>query len=104
MIEPSLREKKRYIVIETLKEHAYDEIKSNIYKECLAFLGEKGTGELGLLFLKEHWNKRFGIIRVNHKKVNEFKMVIGLTKEIKAKTIKTTGSLKKAKKIIGMNK
>ena len=45
MIEPALREKKRYIVIETLEEQSYKEVKDNIYKESLAFLGEKGTGE-----------------------------------------------------------
>ena len=97
MIEPSLREKKRYIVFETMKEQTYDKIKSKLYKESLAFLGEKGTGELGLIFLPEHWSGQRGVVRVNHQKVNEFKVILGLIKNLKAKTIKTTGSLKKAK-------
>ena len=95
MIEPALREKKRYVVIETLEKKTYQEVKKNIYKEILAFLGEKGTGEMGLIFLPEHWNGRKGIIRVNNQKVNELKVVLGLIKEMKTKTIKTTGSLKK---------
>lgn len=100
MLEPALREKKRYVVFETLKKRPYNEVKGKLYKELLAFLGEKGTGEMGLIFLPEHWKGQRGVIRVSHKKVNELKMIIGLIKEMKAKTIKTTGSLKKAKKLM----
>jgi len=97
MIEPSLREKKRYYVIETLNKSRYPEVKDNLYKTALEFLGEKGTGELGLIFLNEHWNGKKGIIRVSIKKGNEFKTVLGLM-SLKTKTIKTTGSLIKSKK------
>jgi len=100
MIEPALREKKRYIIFETLKERPYNEVKSKVYKGALAFLGEKGTGEMGLIFLPEHWTGRRGVIRVSHKKTNELKIILGLNNEMKAKTIKTTGSLKKAKTIM----
>ncbi|HLE06683.1 MAG TPA: Rpp14/Pop5 family protein [Candidatus Nanoarchaeia archaeon] len=104
MIQSSLREKKRYIIIETIKPATYEEVKDNLYKECLAFLGEKGLGELGLIFLPEHWFKQKGIVRVSHKKTNEFKMVIGLLKAIPTKTVKTTGSLQKAKELIKVMK
>ncbi len=100
MLEPALREKKRYVVFGTLKEWSYNEVKDKIYKECLAFLGEKGTGEMGLVFLPEHWNKKKGVIRVNYLMANELKVVLGLVKDLKTKTIKTTGSLQKAKKIM----
>ncbi|MBD3312525.1 hypothetical protein GF352_03675 [archaeon] len=100
MLEPALREKKRYIIIETRKKRTYKEVKSKLYKESLAFLGEKGTGEMGLIFLPEHWNGKRGVVRVSHKKTSELKMIIGLIKGLKTKTIKTTGSLKKAKKIM----
>ena len=103
MIEPALRERKRYIVIETIKEVDYKTLKDNIYKECLVFYGEKGTGEIGLIFLKEHWNGRRGIVRVNNKKTNEFKFILGLL-AFKTKTIKTSGSLKKAKSIMELKK
>ncbi len=103
MIEPSLREKKRYIIIETMNKIDFETIKDNIYKECFAFLGDKGTGELGLIFLKEFWNDKRGIIRVNHKKTNEFKMILGFL-GVKTKTIKTSGSLKKAKKFMELKK
>ena len=98
MIEPALREKKRYVIIETIERVSYNELKSNLYKESLAFLGEKGTGELGLIFLPEHWNGLKGVLRVSHKKTNELKTILGLM-SIKTKTIKTTGSLKKAKEL-----
>lgn len=100
MIEPGLRERKRYIVFETRKKKTFSEVKSKIYKAAIAFLGEKGLGETGLIFLKEHWIGQKGIIRASHKKVDELKFILGLTSELKAKTIKTTGSLKKAKKRI----
>jgi RNase P/RNase MRP subunit POP5 len=104
MIEPALREKKRYVVFEVSKEKTAREVRSKLYKEALAFLGEKGLGEMGLMFLPEYWDGRIGVIRVNHKKVNELKMVLGLIKGMETKTIKTTGSLKKTKKIIKENK
>jgi|GEM_PF-1363359 len=100
MIEPVLREKKRYIVFETMKEQSYEVVKSKVYKESLAFLGEKGTGEMGLIFLPEHWNGHRGVIRVNHNKTNELKVVLGLIKGMKTKTIKTTGSLKKTRELM----
>ncbi|MFA5405891.1 MAG: Rpp14/Pop5 family protein [Candidatus Nanoarchaeia archaeon] len=100
MLDPALREKKRYVVFETLEDKAYETVKDNIYKESLAFLGEKGTGEMGLIFLPEHWSNKRGIVRVNYLMVNELKIVLGLIKGMKTKTIKTTGSLKKAKKIM----
>lgn len=100
MIEPVLREKKRYVIFEVDKKVDYETIKEKIFKEALAFLGQKGTGEIGLLFPPELWNGKKGIIRVKHNMVNELKVILGLIKEYKIKPLKTTGTLKKAKKIM----
>ncbi len=100
MIEPVLREKKRYVIFEVEKKMDYDTIKEKIFKEALTFLGQKGTGEAGLILLPELWNGRRGVIRVKHNMVNELKVVLGLIKGCKIKPLKTTGTLKKAKKIM----
>ena len=100
MIEPVLREKKRYVVFEIEGRTDYETIKEKIFKEALTFLGQKGTGEAGIIFLPELWNGRRGVIRVKHKMVNELKITLGLIKDYNIKPVKTTGTLKKAKKIM----
>ncbi len=100
MIEPALREKKRYVIIKTNKKVDFNQLKENIYKELIAFLGVKGTGEMNLLILPELWREDKGVIKVKHDKVNELKFVLGLITNFKTKTIKTTGSLTKAKRLL----
>ncbi len=93
-MEPCLRQKKRYIIVEI---KGNKNIRTEIIKEGLKFFGEKGFGEIG--FMIPYREERFIVARVSHKKVNEFKLLLGLIKT-KCKTIKTTSTLKKAKKII----
>ncbi len=100
MIEPVLREKKRYIIFKIEGRVDYETMKEKIFKETFTFLGQKGAGEAGIIFLPELWNGRRGIIRVKHKMVNELKVVLGLIKDYNVKPINTTGTLKKAKRLM----
>lgn len=64
------------------------------------FIGELGLGRAGVNILKNNGNK--GIIRVNHKHVDEVKMALALInnyndKEIKVECTKVSGVLKKLK-------
>jgi len=96
---PSLKEKKRYVVFETITEK-FDKEKAEkiILENCLRFMGEFGVSKAGLMILSDSWNKNKGIIKVNTKYVDELKMALGL---IKGKTIinvvGVSGTLKKAK-------
>ena len=101
MIEPVLREKKRYLVFEVDKHLSFEAVNDSIIKSCLAFLGEKGLGEAGLILLKELWTGNKGVIRIANNRVNEVKTCLGLVKDFNTKTLKTTGTIKKAKQLVG---
>ena len=100
---PSLREKKRYIVFEIIgnkidKKKAEKEIYSNVLK----FLGELSVSRANVKILGDSWANNKGIIRVNVKYLNEFKMALGLIKKLNNKkiiinVIGVSGILKKAK-------
>ena len=96
---PSLKERNRYLVFE-VKEKKKD-IKKDIWKGCLDFLGEFGCGEAGLWFLNDKWDekKRKGILKVNNKYVEKVRFALSLNN---IHTIGVSGTLKKAeKKFIG---
>ena len=100
---PSLREKKRYVVFEIIgsnfhKKKAEKDIISNI----LGFIGELGFSRANIRLIDDCWVKNKGIIRVNVKYLNEFKMALGLIKKLNNKkiiinVIGVSGILKKAK-------
>ncbi len=99
---PSLREKKRYIVYEVLsnKSFSFSEISKAITAAIKNFIGELGCAKAGIILLNKYKNNK-GILRVNHKSVDEVRSALTLIKEINnqktvVKTIRTSGILNKA--------
>ncbi|MBL7100619.1 MAG: ribonuclease P protein component 2 [Nanoarchaeota archaeon] len=100
---PSLREKKRYIVYEvkTDKKLNFDEVKQELEKKMLQFLGELGYGKAGVIILDE-WTDNKGIIRTSTKSVDQVKTALTMVEKINnqktmIKTIGVSGILNKAK-------
>ncbi len=97
-ILPSLREKKRYILFETISKNKIksEDIKKAISGKCLAFLGELGCAKAGIMIVKPN------VIKVNTKYVNDVRTTLALIEKINnenvvVKTIKVSGILKKLK-------
>ena len=96
---PSLREKKRYVVFESVAD-SFDKqkIEKLIEEACLKFIGENGYSKAGIMILKDSWKRNKGVIKVNTKYVDEVKMSLGLIKgKIIVNAIGVSGTLKKAK-------
>jgi len=95
---PSLKERKRYIEYNIRGADNID--KEFIYNMIKKFIGELGMGKAGVMILKNNGNK--GIIKVNHKHVDEVKTALALInnfndKEIKVECTKVSGVLNKLK-------
>ena len=98
---PSLRQKKRYIVFEIKSETKFSlvDVKKEVEKAWLLFLGQLGMAKSSPLFIKFKNNKF--IVKINHKWVDECISAILLIKKIKNKpvivrSIVTSGTIKKA--------
>tara|TARA_Y100000310_G_scaffold345665_1_gene467967 strand:- start:22569 stop:22907 length:339 start_codon:yes stop_codon:yes gene_type:complete len=105
-ILPSLREKKRYIVYEMIsdKKFKFKEAKETMDRVILKFLGELGYSKAGIIHLDNFKNNK-GIIRVNHKEVDNVKTSLMLIEKINnhkvlVKTNLVTGLLNKAKNMV----
>ncbi|GAG03138.1 unnamed protein product [marine sediment metagenome] len=99
----SLREKKRYIVYEVKAEPRlnFKEVKQELEKKMLQFLGELGYGKAGVVILNE-WQSNKGMIRTNTKSVENVKTALALVenindKKVLVRTIGISGMLNKAK-------
>ncbi len=106
-ISPASKERKRYILIKLDSEMRVEkeDISKLVIQASLQFLGELGMARAGIQFLTETWNKKnmTGIIRTNHKYVDETKAALAFVKEFKGKPariscLKVSGSLSKLKK------
>lgn len=120
---PSLKQKKRYVVFEIIseKKFSFEEIKQEVDKALLAFLGELGVAKASPMLIKEKSqnnkradresvsnnsvsNNKFNntfIIKVNHKYTDELKSALILIKRIKntpiiIRSVITSGTIKKA--------
>lgn len=103
---PTLREKKRYVAFKIMSENkivSFDAVSNAIFDSGRKLFGELGMAELGLIPVKERWNneKQIGLVRVNHKYVNQIKAAFALIKEIDnnkviVSSIGTSGIMKKA--------
>lgn len=119
---PSLKQKKRYVVFEIISEKnfSFEEIKQEVDKALLAFLGELGVAKASPMLIKEKsqnnksadmndvsnnkFNNKFNntfIIKVNHKYTDELKSALILIKRIKntpiiIRSVITSGTIKKA--------
>jgi ribonuclease P/MRP protein subunit POP5 len=103
---PSLREKKRYLAFEVISKakissvHTVDNAISN---SMLRLIGESGMAKAGILMLKDKYNqdKQTGIIRVNHKYVDELRASLALIQKVDrqdviVRSLGLSGILKKA--------
>ena len=107
-ILPTLKQKKRYLAFEirsNTKIKDFKPVSEAINTQFKACFGEFGAAQAGLLMLKEKFNypKQRGIIKVNHKHVDELKTALMMIKKIGKqnvmfKTIGVSGILNKAEK------
>ena len=97
---PSLKERKRYILIRTdNKIERKEEVAELVAKAGSQFLGEFEMAKAGIQFLPETWDKETntGIIRVGHKHADTLRAALALVKEVKVECLRVSGSLKKLK-------
>ena len=100
---PTLRTKKRYVVYEYIsdKDIKHNNIVKAVedsYKECF---GSFGLGEAGLMDTRI-FNKKRGILKVNHKYMDKLRVSLSMIKDIDDNkltlhTVGVSGILKKAK-------
>ena len=104
-LSPALNQKKRYVVFEiiTEKKFSLNEIKEEVDRAMLLFLGQLGLSKAAPQFVEERFNpeKQRFTLKVNHKYVDELKSALILSKSIKntpviIRSITTSGTLKKA--------
>ena len=100
---PSLREKKRYIVYEVKAEKGvnFEEVKKELEKKMLEFLGELGYGKAGVRIM-DNWKDNKGIIRTSTKSVDNVKAALTMvqrvgSQKVMVKTVGVSGILRKAK-------
>ena len=109
---PTLKEKKRYLAFEIVsksKIKAFSEVSKAIWASTLSFAGTKGAAGMGIWVLPEKYNatKQTGLIRVEHRSLDELKASLALIKEIEGQPVivrskGASGILAKAeKKYIG---
>ncbi|MBS3175933.1 ribonuclease P protein component 2 [Candidatus Woesearchaeota archaeon] len=79
---PSQREKKRYLAFEAIAEKEFaNSIMKLVVREITKFLGELGMAKAGIMIIPTQKNNQ-GILRIDHKHVNEVKAALTLIKEI----------------------
>jgi RNase P/RNase MRP subunit POP5 len=88
---PSHREKKRYLLIKG------ENLKENIEKAILEFIGINGMSKTGLSFIETKKNQ--AIICVNRESVNLIRASLCVFKD-KMETIKVSGTLKSLRKTL----
>jgi len=100
---PTLRTKKRYVVYETISDRNIDNNKvvdaiHKSYKECFGLFG---LAQAGLTDMKIH-SKNRGVLKINHKYVDQLRAALALIKEIDnvkviLHTVGVSGILKKTR-------
>ena len=101
---PVLKERKRYILFEVKSKTNIEnvDVKKQVTKACLQFLGELGVAKSGVRYLPENYKNGKGIIRVGHKHVDEVKAALALITEIggqkaSVNVLKVSGVIDKVK-------
>ena len=105
ILQPTLREKKRYIAFKVISEEGeeftYSDLESAIWNTLLDFLGEHGVSKTSVWLMKDCWEqkKQIGILRCNHKSVQEIIATLGLIdrlgdNRITFKVLKVSGTIK----------
>jgi ribonuclease P/MRP protein subunit POP5 len=104
---PTLRTKKRYVAYDVICDGSIDTRKAYgciraAYKECF---GDVGLSLSGMMDTKIH-NGNKGILKINHKYLDEMRLAMAGVKKIEEKdvilhTVGVSGMLAKTKKSIG---
>ncbi len=94
---PTLKEKKRYLAFEIISKSeikAFSEVSKAIWTSTLSFAGTNGVAKMGIWVFPEKFNEQKGIIRVNHKYMEELKASLALIKEIEQQPaiVRSTGA------------
>lgn len=84
-LKPSLREKKRYLHV------SGKDLKKNIPKAILEFIGVLGMSEVGLNFIKS--DKDFSVISINREMLDKVRASLCVFRE-KIEVIRVSGTLK----------
>ena len=84
-LKPSMRENKRYLLIEG------NELRKNVERAILDFIGTLGYSKAGLEWIKD--NKESAIISVNREAVNNVRASLAVYQE-KIEVKKVSGTLK----------
>ena len=88
-LKPSMREKKRYLLVEG------EELRKNIEKSIMNFIGVLGMSKTGLEFIKEDRNS--AIICINREMINQIRAAICVwPKKMEVKRV--SGTLKGLRK------
>ncbi|MDO8741209.1 MAG: Rpp14/Pop5 family protein [Candidatus Woesearchaeota archaeon] len=103
---PSMRERKRYVAFQIISKEPirpFKPVSDAIWQGCLRFLGELGAAKAGIWILADKFNEenQKGLIRVNHKYVDDLKGALALIKsingaEVIVRSTGTSGIMKKA--------
>ncbi len=115
LIPPALREKNRYLAFEIISDQKFsrDEIVKAAWNASLRYLGEKGTSQTSMWIMDWETDAQKGIIKVNHRSVDDIKAALTLMTEIKKgenkhraayHTLTVSGTLKKLREKTGMKK
>ena len=100
---PSLRERERYISFQVISEEpiTYSDLEAAILNTFLDFYGEYGFSKLSLWIIKNLYNpkKAIGVIRCNHKSVQQTIAGLGLVSRlgearITIKVLKVSGTIR----------
>lgn len=108
-ILPSLREKKRYLVYEIVSNKKFEPnaAEESIKKSYFSAFGNIDTAKAGLIFLNNRFDKekQKGVIKVNHKRVDNLRYALSLIKKIKnskviIRSVGCSGILNKTKQYL----
>jgi ribonuclease P/MRP protein subunit POP5 len=99
------RERNRYLVYEVLSGSPVsgEDIGKTIWRTALQFLGELGVSRTSLRVVEFDEKKQKGIVKVNHRSIEEARAVLALVKDVDKKEVTlhvlgVSGILKKARK------
>lgn len=86
---PSLRERNRYIAFEVISDSDIGRggVVKATWGSVLKFLGELNASRTSLWVMNWNDEKKEGILKVNHKSVDEVRSALALVKEINGKRV-----------------
>ncbi len=103
----SLRDKKRYLVFELICDKRLNEreVSFELKKNFLKLFGELGLSKMNYQFIQFNEKSNKGILKCRHTALDDLKAGLLLFKEVKGiqvipKTLKASGTAKKAKSFI----